>query len=103
MTKLELKYVHRFKDRHGIVRHYFRREGYPSMSLPGEVGSVEFMTAYGIALGAEPKPIIKYPDGSMGALITAWYQSTKFGNLAPSTQVVYRNIAENFAKENGRA
>lgn len=99
MTRLELEYVHRFKDRHGKVRHYFRRAGYPSATLPGEVGSEEFMTAYAVALGKAPKPIIKYAKGTIGALIPAWYQSTKFGNLAASTQGVYRNIAERFGAE----
>jgi hypothetical protein len=44
MTRLALKHVDRFEDRH--VRHYFRRNRGPRIRPPGEPGSSEFMAAY---------------------------------------------------------
>lgn len=102
MTRLNLPYVQRFKDRHGKERFYFRRAGYPHVPLPCAIGSPEFMDAYGRAAGLDRRSIKKYADGTVGALITAWYQSGPFKALAPSTQVVYRNIAERFGAEYGR-
>lgn len=101
MTRLDLKYIHRFKDRHGKVRHYFRRVGFPQVTLPGEVGSAEFINAYSAAMGQKKKPIKKYGEGTIGALIVAWYQWREFTNMAETTKVVYRNIAERFGAEYG--
>jgi hypothetical protein len=55
MSKLPLKYVHRFRDRHGHLRHYFRRDG-RRLPLPGLVGSEEFLAAYQAALAGESVP-----------------------------------------------
>jgi hypothetical protein len=44
MSRLPLKYVHAFRDRHGHLRHYFRKQG-RRIPLPGLVGSSEFMAA----------------------------------------------------------
>lgn len=50
MTRIKLRYVDRFIDRHGHVRHYFRRRLGPRTLLPGLPGSTEFMQAYQAAL-----------------------------------------------------
>ena len=42
MTKLLLRFVHEFKDRHGKVRRYVRRPGFAHVPLPGEPGSPAF-------------------------------------------------------------
>jgi hypothetical protein len=42
MTHIRLSYIHAFRDRHGKVRHYFRRSG-KRLPLPGLPGSDEFM------------------------------------------------------------
>ena len=57
MTNLRLAYVHRFTDRHGHVRHYFRRLGSPRVTLPGLPGSAEFMAAYAAALAGKRVPL----------------------------------------------
>ena len=51
MAKVELKYVHSFKDRHGKPRNYLRAPGRTRVALPGLPGSSEFMAAYAAALG----------------------------------------------------
>ena len=50
MTKIRLQFVQAFVDRHGRVRHYFRRRGFKRVSLPGLPGSEGFMAAYQAAL-----------------------------------------------------
>jgi hypothetical protein len=50
MTRVKLKYVHEFRDRHGHPRYYFRRAGFKRTPLPGLPGSDEFMRAYQAAL-----------------------------------------------------
>ncbi len=103
MTKLQLAYVHRFKDRHGHVRHYFRRPGFPRVSLPGLPGSAEFMTAYAAALAGKRVPIggDRAKAGSVNALAVAYYGSSDFAQLAKVTQATYRNVIERFRAEHG--
>jgi hypothetical protein len=50
---INLKYVDRFWDRYGSLRHYFRRPGQKAIPLPGKPGSPEFITAYAAALARE--------------------------------------------------
>jgi hypothetical protein len=45
MTRLKLKYVNEYRDRHGKLRRYFRRPGARAIPLPGLPGSIEFMAA----------------------------------------------------------
>jgi hypothetical protein len=56
---LKLKYIHRFRDRHGKTRHYFRRPGFNGTALPGLAGSAEFMEAYQAALAGDTVPRIE--------------------------------------------
>ena len=53
MTRISLRYVDRFVDHHGQVRHYFRRPGGNGLALPGVPGSDEFMAGYNAALAGE--------------------------------------------------
>jgi hypothetical protein len=59
ITRFKLDYVQVFVDRHGRVRHYFRRHGYPRVALPGQPGSSEFMEAYLCALAGAPVAPVK--------------------------------------------
>lgn len=104
MTKLRLQYVHRFKDRHGKLRHYFRRGSEKRIPLPGLPGSAEFMDAYQAALageGEKPKSAKAPAPGSMSALIEAYYRSADFRQLRDSTKTTYRGIIERFRAEHG--
>ncbi len=56
MSRLQLKFVIQFRDRHGKLRHYFRRGGSKAVPLPGLVGSEEFMAAGHAATAAYPRP-----------------------------------------------
>ncbi len=103
MTRLKLKHIHRFQDRHGHIRHYFRRSGHPRVALPGQPGSSEFMAAYQSCVAGKPLPIgaSKTAPGSMSALVVSWYASAAFKGLSPASQTNYRRIVEAFLADNG--
>lgn len=96
MTAFRLKHVHTFKDRHGRVRRYFRKPGFPQAPLPGLPGSREFMAAYADALArVKPAPgSSRTKAGTFNALVVAYYGSAGFVSLAAQTKATYRNIAE---------
>lgn len=103
MTTLKLAHVHRFKDRHGHFRHYFRRPGSPRAVLPGLPGSAEFMAAYQAAATGKPAPIgaERTKPGTVSALAVAYYRSAEFVQLATVTKATYRNVLERFRAEHG--
>ncbi len=86
MVSLRLKYVVEDVDRHGNVRVYFRRPGFPKVRLRGLPGSEEFQAAYAQALGATesrnvaPKQL-QFERGSMAWLCRGYYQSADFRRL----------------------
>ena len=105
MTQLPLKYVHRFRDRHGKVRHYFRQRGFKKIPLPGLPGSEEFMLAYQAALGGQTAPIEiganRTLPGTINALVVSCYRSAEWNALAPNTQKNRRPVIERFRAANG--
>lgn len=102
MTSLRLAYVHAYKDRHGRLRHYFRRPGV-RVALPGLPGAAEFMAAYQAALAGNPERSVskRMVPGSFAALAVAYYQSAEYRQLAAVTKATYRNIVEKFRQANG--
>lgn len=100
MTKLELPYVQRIIDRHGHVRHYYRRAGFARVTLPGPVGSEAFMAAYQAAFGPTGGAGKSEP-GSVSAIIAAYYQSPEWRALSPASQANYRNILDRFREAYG--
>jgi integrase len=102
MGKVEIKYVKSYADRHGKMRHYFRRKGEKQIPLPGDPGSTEFMEAYADALsGKEPVGAAKTAPGSVAALCVAYYASPGYRGLQPQTRRTYRAIIEKFRAEAG--
>jgi integrase len=109
MAKLALRHVHTFRDRHGRMRHYFRRGKAKAIPLPGIPGSEEFMAAYQTALGAAP-PVPAPLDigasrtqpGTIDALVVAYYRSSDWTSLEPETQKTRRRYIEGFRVQNGR-
>jgi integrase len=110
MTRIRLEFVQAFIDRHGRVRHYFRRRGFKRVPLPGLPGSDEFMKAYRAALSGEPEPIeigaSRTIEGTVNALVAAYLDctdksSSPFKTFAPETQRTRRNILENFRNQHG--
>jgi site-specific recombinase XerD len=107
MTKLRLEYVHEFRDRHGRVRRYFRRDG-KRTPLPGMPGSSEFMAAYQAAL--DGAPIAAAPaaignertlPGTVNAMVVGYLGSAAFHRLAASSQKDYRRILDELRRQHG--
>lgn len=105
MTNIKIPHIHRFTDRHGKPRAYFRKPGHPRARLPGAPGSAVFMEAYHAALAGNPLPTAapKATQGTMAALVASWYRSASFTGLAPSSQTTYRRIVDRLLAANGEA
>lgn len=106
MTKMLLKYVHEFKDRHGRTRRYVRRPGFKRVPLTGDPGSTEFMETYQGALDPKTAPRIdvgaaKVVAGTVADLVARYYRSLEFSNVKDSTQSTYRSIIEPFREAHG--
>ena len=102
MTRLHLKYVQSFGG-----YHYFRRRGSPRISLPGVVGSAEFMAAYQDALAGAPVVskigAERTISGTISALVVAYYGSAKFKHeLGAETRRYRRNVIEKFRAQFGK-
>jgi integrase len=104
MTMLRLRYVDRFRDRHGRTRYYFRRSKGPRIPLPGLPGSDAFMVAYQAALGgtkSQPKPTKYATKGTFNHLALEYFSSPEFLRLRPQTRHVYRLVIERFLEGHG--
>ena len=105
MTIIRLRYIQRFRDRHGKLRYYLRRPGCKRVPLPDPPGCPAFMAAYHAAMAATSEPDRFGADrvtlGSVDALALEWYQSASFRQLAGSTQAVYRRNLERIRAEHG--
>ena len=99
------RYVQSFVDKKtGAVFHYFRRQGYKRVRLPGLPGSREFIAAYQNALDQPQMPVgaKRTRAGTVNAAIVGYYNSTMyFGSLAPGTQAMRRAILERFRADHG--
>jgi len=105
MTLLRLAYIDRYRDRHGKLRHYYRRKGM-RFPLPGRPGEPEFMAAYEAAAaqfdnGTSPQ-VDRANAGTFDALATDYYQSPAFLSLRASTKTTYRGIIDRWRSDNGR-
>ena len=106
LANLPFKFVHSYRDRHGKTRHYFRRPGCKSVTLPGVPGSAEFMEAYQAALAGESAPRIEIgaartKPGSVAAAVALYLGSIDFGSLAHATRRDRRRILERFRETYG--
>jgi integrase len=103
MSRLPLKFVQAFRDRHGKLRHYFRK-GARRIPLPGLVGSEEFMAAYASALSANVMPELgadRTKPGTVGALVVRYYQSEEWKALKHNTQRGRKPHIERFREQHG--
>lgn len=98
---LRLKHVHRFRDRHGTVRHYLRVPGRKAVPLPGEPGSAAFLRAYHAAIDAPPPPRQGPAPGTLNALAVSYYASARFTDLRATTQAHYRRLVEHLRAKHG--
>lgn len=110
MAKIEIAYVKAYKDRHGRMRYYYRRSGLPSVALPGEPGTAEFMAAYAEADARAPRTKAeaatvaaraRLQPRSINALIIEYYRTPEFRELADSTKRAYRGQLDRFRARHG--
>jgi integrase len=103
VSKINLPYVQAYRDCRGKLRHYLRRRGKPRVPLPGIPGSAEFMAAYEGAIASNaPAPVAsRHKEGTVGYLVTRFFRSAAFTNLAASSQKAYRIVLDKFAIEDG--
>lgn len=102
MTAPELKYVQRYRDRHGKMRCYFRRAGYARIALPDDPTTERFKAAYQAALTGLPKPSVsRAVPGSISAVLIAYYRSSGWSQLKPQTQATYRAVLDRFREKFG--
>jgi hypothetical protein len=111
--KRPAKHLHLFRDRYGKQRVYYRRPGKPAVSLPLPLYGEAFWIAYRAAeerssqeaqavqdTTAKPK-VGQARQGSMSALIEAYYRSAEWRSLAASSRETYRRQLDHFRAEHG--
>lgn len=106
MAVLKLKYIHRFRDRHGKQRYYFRRQGYQQVPLRGLPGSSEFMADYQAALAGEiggrrqigGRGVVA---GTIAAAAVGYLSSVDFLSLSEGTRKLRRRAVDRFRREYG--
>jgi integrase len=102
MTSVRLKYVQAYIDHGGNPRHYFRKRGRPLVALPGLPGSAEFMSVYQSACSDTiVRTVETKAHGTMAWLIRQFCKSSKFQNLKPSSQRVYRIALDAIEDQHG--
>src|SRR5688572_13546334 len=106
MTRIRLKHVNAFHDRHGRLRHYFRKPGCKCVALPGLPGSAEFMETYQAAISGESGArreigASRTKPGTIAALTVAYFNSQAFQTGTAETRRTRRNILERFRAEYG--
>jgi hypothetical protein len=103
VSQIKLRYVQAYRDCRGKLRHYVRQRGKPNVPLPGPPGSPQFMEAYQSAIASDghAPTTARHKEGTIGYLVTRFYRSAAYTNLAPSSQKAYRLILDKFSREDG--
>ena len=102
MTTDRLRYVHRFRDRHGKERVYLRRKGHKPIALPASTDP-SFLDAYNAAKAVTSGASVRTPppDGTLDALADSWFGTSAFSQLGPSTRTTYRRIIVRICRAHG--
>jgi len=94
------KYVTEYPDRHGKIRHRFRRVGFKSGYFTAEMGTPEYLAEYRAFMAGEVAPKVekrKIVPRSIDDLLWRYYASTDFkGNAQPNTLAKRRATLEAF-------
>jgi integrase len=101
--KCDLPYVNSFRDRHGHERFYFRRKGFPRVTLPPP-DDPGFLEAYRAAKGEAAtnlNHIRPITAGLFGALCQEYMQSADFVQLAESTRREMKYVINALIAEHG--
>lgn len=91
-------YVSSYRDRHGVLRWRFRRQGLPQSQTREAFGTAEWWEWYNAADAGKKVTAgeARTLPGSFNALAVAYYTSAEYKQLAQATRTNYRNIIERF-------
>jgi len=105
VTKVRLKYLHCFNDRHGRARYYFRYRGQQwPIPAPGTEG---FATAYdGLLAHIRANPFrsrasVEYMPGSLAWAIERFLASPLYNERAETTRRNYRRVLDQLRESYG--
>lgn len=106
MARKTPPFTETWRDRHGKVRIYFRKDKTsPRVALPGDPASDEFKAAYAAALAGNiaPKaPKTKAPTpGTIAALVTSYMRSAAYRSLRATTKKGYQSRIEILREQHG--
>ena len=103
--RIRLRFVRTWIDKKtGRTYAFFRRRGYPSVRLPGSIGSAEFLAAYHACLrGKQPVPAIaaltgRTGPGTINAAVAQYLDSNAFMQLGEGTRALRRSILKKFCE-----
>ena len=98
-------FVELWRDRHGKVRCYFRKERGPRFALPNTIGSDEFKAAYEAALAGQLAPVrerySRAAAGTLNALVISYKQSVAYKGLRETTKAGYASRIETLRTVHG--
>jgi len=104
MTRVHIKHLERFKDRHGKVRLYYRIGKGVRTPLRSPEGSPEFWEDYQDAANGIVHTKVKYQRAEAGTLrwlVESYYTSAAFKGLQDCTKAARRGILEHFCENHG--
>ncbi|MFM9850160.1 MAG: tyrosine-type recombinase/integrase [Hyphomicrobiaceae bacterium] len=105
MIQVRFPFVVEDVDRHGNVRYYFRRKGFPKVRIRALPGTQEFSEAYHRLSDQSEAGTLPQPDddtvrpGTFRWLCVQYFSSSDFARLDPRTQRVRRSILEHMLAE----
>jgi integrase len=98
MPRKRPPFVELWRDRHGKIRCYFRKERGPRVSLPSTIGSDEFNASYQAALSGQLAPVrerqTRGAADTIHALVISYKQSAAYRALRETTKVGYASRIE---------
>jgi integrase len=98
-------FVERWRDRHGKMRVYFRKDRGPRLPLPNTIGSDEFNAAYEAALVGRIASVrerhARAAAGTINALVISYKQSAAYKGLRDTTKAGYASRIEALRTKHG--
>jgi integrase len=105
MRRKRPPFVELWRDRHGKIRCYFRKDRGQRVSLPSNVGSDEFNASYQAALAGQLAPVrerhARGAAGTINALVISYKQSPAYKALRETTKVGYASRIETLRTMHG--
>jgi enterobacteria phage integrase len=98
-------FVECWRDRHGKVRVYFRKDRGPRIKLSNTIGSDEFNAEYRAALFGQPAPVrhrfVRATPGTIAALIISYMKTAEYIGLRETTKTGYASRIEVLRTQHG--